>query len=84
MNAILNVTVNGQNGDLGDPIDYDASDAAVRAWATEAVGSGSIRGIDATNANFADFVVDRYPEHDGAPARVLLRPKTPFGNACYR
>lgn len=79
--AILNITYGGQNGDLPQPIMFDAADADIRRWATEAVRAG-IPGITAdSNANFDDFVVERFGATDGLPSRVLLRPKTPFG-AC--
>lgn len=76
--ARLNVTYGGQNADLVDLIDKDLDDAAVKALATEAVAAG-LPGIDPVNADFADFVVDRFPAKDDLPARVVLRPKTPFG-----
>lgn len=79
IDAVLNITYQGSNGDLPDPIDYDASDEQIRLWATEAVQAGGIPGLDAVQADFSDFVVERYPARDGLPARILLRPKTPFG-----
>jgi hypothetical protein len=79
--ARLNVTWGGQNGDLPDPIDYDAADAQVITWAQEAIRGGGIPGINLdAGANLNDFVVDRFPA--GAEIdynRVMLRPKTPFG-----
>ncbi len=80
MNAILNITINGQNGDARDPVDFDATDAMVKTWAEEMVHTGGVPGIDADpNASFQDFVVDRFAEKDDLPARLILRPKTPFG-----
>jgi hypothetical protein len=80
MEAILNITVNGQNGALPDPVPYDAPDTNIRAWATEAVRNGGVPGIDTDpNVDFRDFVVDRYDARDGLPARIAIRPKTPFG-----
>ena len=80
MDALLNVTVNGENGTLPDTVSFDAGDGDVKQWATEAVRSGGIPGITAdSNASFVDFVVDRFPAKDGLPARLSLRPKTPFG-----
>ena len=77
--ARLNITWAGQNADLPDLIDKDLADAAVKALATEAV-SGGVPGIAADPAaNFGDFVVDRFPATDDLPARVMIRPKTPFG-----
>ena len=78
--ARLNITFGGANGDLLDPVAYDLPDADIRQMATEAVRNGSIAGIArADAANFADFVVERFPATDELPNRVMLRPKTPFG-----
>jgi hypothetical protein len=78
--AMLNITYNGMNGDLRDPVHFDATDAEIKAWATEAVRNGDVVGIDADpNVDFTDFVVDRFAAKDDLPARTSLRPKTPFG-----
>jgi hypothetical protein len=82
--ALVNVTWAGQNGDLRDPVAYDATDGDVRQWVTEAVRGGGIPGIDADpNANFTDYIVQRFPaKGDGdeaKPNRIMVRPKTPFG-----
>ena len=78
--ARLNVTYQGQNGDLPDPVDFDASDGDVRQWATEAVQAGGIPGLPAGDANFRDFVVDRFTPTEDRPYNLIqLRPKTPFG-----
>jgi hypothetical protein len=79
--ARVNVTWAGQNGDLPDPVAFDASDAAVRQWITEAVRGGSVPGVDAdARADFSDFVVDRFPANDQRPYHLIqIRPKTPFG-----
>ena len=54
--AKLNVTWSGCNGDLPDPIPYDATDAEIRQMATESVESGYIPGIPADpNADVVDF-----------------------------
>lgn len=80
MEALLNITVNGQNGNLRDPVSFNAADSDIKAWATETVRNGGVPGIDADpNVDFNDFVVDRFAEKDGLPARLILRPKTPFG-----
>jgi hypothetical protein len=80
MNARLNITVAGLNGDLPDLVSFDAADGDIRQWATEAIRNGSVPGIGTIpDVNFQDFVVDRFPEKDGLPARLMLRPKTPFG-----
>jgi hypothetical protein len=82
MEAMLNITVNGQNGNLRDPVSFEATDADIKAWATETVRNGGVPGIDADpNVSFHDFVVDRFAEKDGLPARLILRPKTPFGRS---
>jgi len=78
--ARLNVTYGGQNGDYPDPINIDATDADVKQIAMESVAAGYIPGIPADPAvNFTDFVVDRFPATAELPARLMLRPKTPFG-----
>ena len=78
--ARLNVTWKGTNGDLLDPVPYDATDAELKTWATEAVGGGSIPGITADETvNFDDFIVDRFEASEDLPNRLFLRPKTPFG-----
>ena len=82
--ALVNVTWAGQNGDLPDPVAYDATDGDVRQWVTEAVRAGTIPGIGADpNAAFGDYVVDRFPAtgegEDEKPNRIMIRPKTPFG-----
>lgn len=79
--AKLNVTWGGQNGDLPDPVPYDATEADLKVMAAEAITSGYIPGIGAdANVNLGDFIVDRYAATDEIPfARVFIRPKTPFG-----
>lgn len=78
--ARLNVTYAGANGDLPDPIHISASDDDVRRVVAEAIRTGSIPGIPAShNVNLMDFVVERFNARDGLPARVVVRPKTPFG-----
>jgi len=78
--AKLTITYNGQQGDLPDPVSYDAGDGDVKQWAAEALRNGGIPGIDATEADFHDFVVDRFPARQDVPFnRLSLRPKTPFG-----
>jgi len=78
--ARLNVTFSGHNGDYPDEVNYDSTDAEIRQIATESVQTGYIPGIPASpDADFADFVVDRFPATEELPARIMLRPKTPFG-----
>lgn len=78
--AKLNVSIGGEQGDLDDPVNYDATDDEVRRWATEAIRAGNIRGISArSDADFTDYRVDRIDAKDGLPNRLSLRPKTPYG-----
>jgi len=78
--ATLNITWNGQNGTLPDPVFFDATDSDIKTWAAEAVRNGGIPGIAGDAAvNFTDFVVDRFPAGDDLPSRLFLRPKVPFG-----
>lgn len=80
MDADLNITYSGENGDLPDPVNFDATDGDIKQWATEAVRNGSVPGIAASpNADFTDFVVDRFAATGTLGARLSLRPKTPFG-----
>jgi hypothetical protein len=87
MNAIkdtearINVTFSGSNGDLPDPVMFQATDGDIRAWVTEAVRTGGIPGIAAApNADFSDFVIDRFAATGARPHNLLVvRPKTPFG-----
>lgn len=84
--ARLNVTWNGQNGDLLDAVAFDASDAEIKAWATEALRAGDIPGIAADRrAALHDFVIDRFNATPDIPYnRLFVRPKTPFGHAVRR
>lgn len=79
--ARLNITYAGSNGDLPDPILYDANETDIKRWATEAVVAGSIPGIPAQHhVDFSDFVIERFAASDEQPNRIMLRPKVPFGN----
>lgn len=79
--ARLNVTWAGANGDLPDPVPYDATDNQLKAMATEAIIGGGIPGIPADRrVDLTDFVVDRFAATPAIPHhRVFIRPKTPFG-----
>jgi hypothetical protein len=79
--ARLNVTYGGANGDLPDPVSFDATDGDIRQWITEAVRTGGVPGVAAApNADFHDFVVDRFPPTEARPYNLIqVRPKTPFG-----
>ena len=77
--ARLNITAGGANGELPDMVSFDATDADIKAWATEAVRNGDVPGIPAQAVNFQDYVVDRFSATNDLPARAFLRPKTAFG-----
>ena len=79
--ARVNVTFGGSNGDLPDPVSFDATDGDIKQWVTEAIRTGGIPGIAANPmASLEDFVVDRFDANEARPHRLLqLRPKTPFG-----
>lgn len=81
MEARLNITWNGQCGDLPDPIEYDSSENDIKAMATEAVRGGGVPGIRADqNVDFSDFRVEKFPAEEGRDTMlVMIRPKTPFG-----
>lgn len=80
--ARLNITIRGRNGDLPEPVAIDLPDEDVRRIAAEAVRAGTIPGIGdvGADADFSDFVVDRFPPGAGRDFHYLmLRPKVPFG-----
>ena len=79
--ARLNITFDGNNGDLPDPVSFDAPDGDIKGWATEAVRNGDVPGIPANHgADFTDFVVDRFSPNEQRDHNLIqLRPKTPFG-----
>ena len=79
--ARVNVTWKGRNGDLHDPVAYDATDRDIKEWVYEAIQSGSVDGIPRDRrAQLQNFVVDRFPASNQNPYnRIFVRPKTPFG-----
>lgn len=79
--ARLNITWQGSNGDLPDPVTFDAADGDLFQWAAEAVRGGDVPGIPADpNVNLRDFVVRRFPATQDVPYnRIMIHPKTPFG-----
>ncbi len=81
INARVNITWAGQNGDLPDPVAYTATNGDILQWVTEAVRAGDVPGIAGDRrATFHDFVVDRYPASGVRPYNLIqVRPKTPFG-----
>jgi hypothetical protein len=79
--ARVNVTWQGQNGDLPDPVAYDSTEKDIRTWITEAVRTGGVPGIRADEAaDFKDFMVERFNATEARPFNLIqIRPKTPFG-----
>lgn len=81
--ARVNVTYDGANGDLPDPVMFDSTDGDVRAWIAEALSNGDIPGISVQaqgTVDLSDFVVDRFTATEARPYNLIqLRPKTPFG-----
>lgn len=78
--ARLNVTWNGANGDLPDPVAYDMPKEDLIRVAAEAIRGGYIPGIPMDlGVDLTDFEVDRFPATESLPNRLFLRPKTPFG-----
>lgn len=78
--ARVNITYNGQNGDLPDTVHVQSSDRDLRTWVSEAIASGSVPGISASRASFRDHIVDRFGPTKTRPYSLIqLRPKTPFG-----
>lgn len=78
--ARLNVTYAGQNGDLPDPVQFDATEANIKHVAEESLRDGYIPGIEPiADVDLSDFVVDRFPATDDLPPRIMIRPKVPFG-----
>jgi len=79
--ARLNVTYQGQNGDMPDLVEFDLTDQEIRTMAAEAVSGGGVPGIAAyPNAAFTNFKVDRFPATEEIPYnRLMLRPKTEYG-----
>lgn len=80
--ARVNITWQGQNGELPDPVMWDSTDSDVKQWITEAVRTGGVPGINADEeANFSDFVMDRFTATEARPYNLIIcRPKTPFGS----
>ena len=78
--ARVNITYAGENGDLPDPVSFDAGDSDVKTWVAEAVESGTVPGIPAQTVDLSDFVVDRFAANEGREFNyIVVRPKTPFG-----
>jgi len=80
--VLVNVTWAGQNGDMPQPVEFDASNQDILNWVTEAVQSGSIPGITSDpDADFSGFVVEKLAATEVRPTnQVIVRPKTAFGD----
>ena len=79
--ARINITWDGQNGDLPDPVAFDANDETVIQWATEAIRGGAVPGIAAApNADLDGYIVDRFAACEDVPFnRLAVRNKTAYG-----
>ena len=79
--ALVNVTYDGQNGDMPNPVPAEASQEDVLAWVAEALRSGDVPGIPADpRPDLLDFVVERIPVSAAYPyVRLMVRPKADFG-----
>lgn len=79
--ARLTITFNDMQGDLPDLVPFDATDEDLKQMAMECIRDGYVPGIDADpNANFANYIVDRFPAREDIPwNRLSMRPKTEFG-----
>jgi len=79
--ARVNVTYQGQNGELRDPVFFQSTDGDVKNWVTEAIRNGGVPGIGAdVAADFRDYVVDRFGPTEARPHNLIqVRPKTAFG-----
>lgn len=82
--ARVNITYNNANGDLREPVDFDATDGDVRTWVSEAIRSNSVPGMTAAagdaNVDLSGYKIDRFPADDVRPyALIQVRPKTAYG-----
>ena len=78
--ATVNITYNGQAGDLSFAVDRDSSNDDVKRWATEALLAGDVPGITVSGpVNLNDFVVERFAPTEQRGHLIMIRPKTEFG-----
>ena len=79
--ARVSITYKGEIGDLPDPVSYEAGEADVKQWVTEALRGGGVPGVPRDeHADLTDFVVERFRANEARPVNVIIiRPKTPFG-----
>lgn len=80
--ARVNVTYNRANGDLPDPVFFDASAEQIKEYVTEAIRGGAIPGIPADpTVDLSGYVVEPFAATAEVPHnRIFLRPKTEFGS----
>ena len=84
--ARVNITYQGQNFELPDPVQYAAGDGDIKQWAAEAIRTGSVPGVAADpRVDLANYMVDRFdaPANPGPGQadhnRIFVRPKTAYG-----
>lgn len=78
--ATVNVTYNGMSGNMPDPVHYGTPDNDILGFVSECLRNGNIVGVDpVANPDLADFKIDRFNSRDGLPNRIVVRPKTEFG-----
>jgi hypothetical protein len=80
--ARVNLTWNGQNSDLPNPVYVDTPDSDIKNWLAEAVRNGDMPGMSLDlNVDLENYVVDRFQPTEERPWHLIaVRPKTPFGS----
>ena len=78
--AQVNITYKGKNGDLPDPVVFDAAKGDILQWVTEALQNG-VGGIPSDpNADLTGYVVEKFERDEAVDInRIVVRPKTEFG-----
>lgn len=81
LEARVNITFAGQNGELPDPVPYDANEEQIRGWVTEALRTGGVPGITRDEAaDISNYVVEKFDAVESMPLnRISVRPKTGYG-----
>ena len=79
--ARVNITYNGENFDLPDPVHFQAGDGDIKAWVTEAIRTGSVRGVVAdAQVDLVNYMVDRFNASAIRDHNLIqVRPKTAYG-----
>lgn len=82
MPVLINMTYNGRSGSYLAKIDPGLDDTNIRRICEEAVRAGEVEGLGSNIPGdaFSNFVIDRF--HGSEGARLVVRPKVPFGNSC--